>query len=226
MKRLNNILWGIVLIAVGVLITLNVLGIGIDIFFAGWWSLFIIVPCFIGLITTREKTGNLIGLGIGVALLLAAQGIFSFSLLWKLIIPFIIIVVGIRLIFKDFFNKRSREVEQKIKAEGGSLRQYAATFSGQSIDYSGEEFTGAELNAVFGSIKLDLRNAVIKGDSVINACGVFGGITVLVPDNINVKISSSSIFGGVSDGRKFKTKDSSVTLYVNGNCIFGGTEIK
>ena len=61
MKKLNNILWGIVLIAVGVIGALNAFNLThIDIFFNGWWTLFIIVPCSIGLITDHDKVGNLI----------------------------------------------------------------------------------------------------------------------------------------------------------------------
>ena len=58
MKKISSILWGIVLIIVGVIQALNDLKItNIDFFFDGWWTLFIIVPCGIGLYTEREKTG-------------------------------------------------------------------------------------------------------------------------------------------------------------------------
>ena len=51
MKKLSNVLWGIILILIGVVIGCNVLGIiSIKIFFRGWWTLLIIIPCFIGFI--------------------------------------------------------------------------------------------------------------------------------------------------------------------------------
>lgn len=56
MQKLNRILWGVVLVAVGVVFALNALHIvDINIFFDGWWTLFIIIPCTVGLITEREK---------------------------------------------------------------------------------------------------------------------------------------------------------------------------
>ena len=71
MKKIGNILWGIVFIALGIIIALNTLGVAkINVFFDGWWTLFIIIPCFIGLFKEREKTGNIIGLLIGIVLLL------------------------------------------------------------------------------------------------------------------------------------------------------------
>ncbi|MBE6780298.1 MAG: phage integrase family protein [Ruminococcaceae bacterium] len=57
MKKASSFLWGIVLIAAGALFALNALNItNIDIFFEGWWTLFIIVPCAVGLFTGRQKT--------------------------------------------------------------------------------------------------------------------------------------------------------------------------
>lgn len=102
MKNMKNILWGLVLIAIGVIWGLNVLEItDITIFFDGWWTLFIIVPCILGLFTEEDKTGNLIGIGIGVLLLLACQGILEFEWLWKLFFPAIIVIWGVKLIWNN-----------------------------------------------------------------------------------------------------------------------------
>ena len=42
MKKVGNILWGIVLIVLGIIIGLNATGVThINIFFRGWWTLII-----------------------------------------------------------------------------------------------------------------------------------------------------------------------------------------
>ena len=93
---MKNKIWGIVLIILGLIFGLNALEItDIDIFFDGWWTLFIIVPCFIGLITEREKTGNLIGLLVGIALLLGCLDILEFEIIGKLIFPVILVIIGL-----------------------------------------------------------------------------------------------------------------------------------
>ena len=99
MKKLSSILWGILLIVLGVIFGLNALEItDIDIFFKGWWTLIIIIPCFIGVLTDESKTGNLIGLVIGVVLLLCARDILSFSMVMKLVLPVLLIVIGCGII--------------------------------------------------------------------------------------------------------------------------------
>ena len=50
MNNFKNIIWGIVLVIIGIIFGLNALEItNINIFFSGWWTLFIIVPSFIDL---------------------------------------------------------------------------------------------------------------------------------------------------------------------------------
>ena len=225
MNKISNLLWGLVFIVVGVIFGLNALNItDINIFFDGWWTLFIIVPCFIGLFKDEDKTGNLIGLIIGVCLLLGCIDIVEFALIWNLMVPAVLVMIGLSFIFKDDLNSKVRkEIKKLNKTE---TKEYCSCFSGQTIDFNNEEFMGCSVSAVFGGVKCDLRNAIINSDVVINATSIFGGITIYVPESVNVKISSTSIFGGVSDERKNKTKDSEHTIYVNTTSMFGGVEIK
>ena len=227
MNRISNILWGFVLIIIGVIFGLNALNIAdINIFFDGWWTLFIIVPCFIDLFKNESKTGNIIGLIIGVALLLSCRGILDIGMIFKLIVPFILVCIGLSIIFKDSLNKKVKDKIKTLNKNKKNDKEYTATFGEQKLDFSNEKFEGSELNAIFGGINCDLRNSTIKEDCVINANAIFGGITIRVPDNVNVKVTSNSIFGGVSDERKKRNNDSKVTLYINATCLFGGVEIK
>lgn len=227
MRKLSSILWGIVFIAVGVIIALNTFGItDINFFFEGWWTLFIIVPCFIGLFTQREKTGNIIGIFVGVFLLLCAQDILSFDMLWKLALPAIIILIGIKMVFSGIFGNKTYEQVRKIKENRANLKNATATFSGTNINFDGEVFYGTDLNAIFGGVKCDLRQAIIEQDCVINASAIFGGIDIYIPDGVNVKICSNSIFGGVSEKKRYPSSGHPHTVYINATCMFGGVDIK
>lgn len=227
MKKLNGILWGIALIAVGAILALNAFGIiAFDIFFEGWWTLFIIVPCFIGLITERDKIGSIIGLCVGVLLLLCSQKVLSFAIFWKLLVPIVIVLIGIKLILKSVIPDRGAEVFKKLLKDGGEIKNGTAAFSGVDLNFGGEVFEGASLNAIFGGVDCDLREAIIEKDCVISACAVFGGIDIFVPSDINVKIRSTSVFGGISDKPGRKNQDGRPTLYINATCVFGGAEVK
>lgn len=225
MKKVSSILWGIVLIAAGALFALNALNItNIDIFFDGWWTLFIIVPCAVGLFTEREKTGNIIGVAVGVFLLLCCQDVLSFSMLWKLLVPAIVVIIGLKMVFTGIFGNKANQIIAKIKQNGGETKVGCATFSGCELNYDGEVFEGAELTAVFGGVDCNLKNAIIEKDCAIQVSAIFGGIDILVPDNVNVKVSSNCIFGGISN--KTALHKEAPTIYVSGTCMFGGVEIK
>ena len=227
MKKISKILWGAVLIAIGVIFSLNAFGItDIKVFFDGWWTLFIIVPCFIGIFTDREKTGNIIGLLIGLFLLLCCQNVLSFGMLWKLAIPAVIVIIGLKLILGGLFGDRAVKMISESRQNGDNIKIGCATFSGQDMNFDGEVFSGAELTAVFGGVECDLRTAIIKKDCAITAFAIFGGIDIYVPDYVNVKINSNSIFGGVSGKNKRPPIQGGVTLYINATCIFGGIDIK
>ena len=227
MKKFGNILWGLVLIVIGLVIGGNTLGItNINLFFDGWWTLIIIIPCLIGLFKEHEKTGNIIGLLIGIALLLACRDLLDFDLVWKLMFPTILVVIGISIIFKDTIGGKVSEKIKELNEKKTGENEYCATFSGQDVKFDGEKFTGVDLTAVFGGVKCDLKNALIEADAVINTTSIFGGIDIIVPENVRVKIKSSSIFGGVSDGRKHAENKEGHTIYVNATCLFGGVDIK
>ena len=224
-KKVSSVLWGIVFIAVGALFALNALNItDINIFFDGWWTLFIIIPSVVGLITERDKTGNLIGIAIGVFLLLCCRDILSFSMLWKLLIPAVIIIIGLKMIFSALLGNKANDILEKLKTNGNKPQGGHATFTGCNLNYDGQVFEGAELSAIFGGVKCDLRNAIIDKDCAIEVSAIFGGIDILVPKTIHVKVNSTCIFGGISN--KTTAQPGAPTLYITGTCMFGGVDIK
>lgn len=225
MNKFGNLLWGLVFIIVGVVFGLNALNItNINIFFDGWWTLFIIVPCFIGLFKDEDKSGSLIGIVIGVFLLLGSLDIIEFTLIWKLIVPTILVMIGLSFIFKDILSSKVKKEIKKLNKT--KTKEYSSCFSSQTLNFNNEKFTGCSVNAIFGGVKCDLTKAIIKSDVVINATSIFGGITIYVPDDVNVKINSTAILGGVDDKRKKKALDFKYTVYINATSMFGGVEIK
>ena len=110
MKNLHKFSWGLAFIAVGIILALNTLEItNIDVFFDGWWTLFIIIPSFIGLFKRGDRLGSLFMLAIGVTLLLAAQDVMEYGMIWKLFLPVALVFIGIKLIFGNLsFGKKNK----------------------------------------------------------------------------------------------------------------------
>lgn len=222
MKRLTGIILGAILIACGVVYILDSFGItDINFSFDGWWALFIIIPSLRGCFENKDKAGSVIGLIVGILLLLAAQDVIEYDMIWKIIVPLIIIILGIKLIVKSTSPKKNDEYAEKGEDEA------MAAFSSQSFDYADEEITVAKIGAVFGGAKCNLTDAKIEDGSQLNLFCAFGGADIIVPENVNIKVNAFCLFGGISDKRVIKAADTNnVTLTINGFCIFGGADIK
>ena len=228
MKKIKPIIWGIAIIALGVIFGGNAIGLfNFDVFFDGWWTLFIIVPSCISLITEKERLTSLAFLSAGIILLLAAQNVFGWDVAWKVILAVALILFGLSILFKTIFHSNNdKEVEKKVKeAENDkAMDAQMAVFSGNERTYKNEEFMGSNSMAIFGGAELDLRDAIFKKDTVIKAFTLFGGIEIMVPDDVQIKTKSAFFFGGISDDRK-NPSIGKYTIYIDAAGGFGGITI-
>lgn len=227
MKQFKAIIWGLAIIALGVIFGGNAIGLfNFDVFFDGWWTLFIIVPSAVSLITEKERLQSLAFLGAGIIMLLAAQHVFEWDVAWKAILALFLILIGLSIIFRSIFHsKNDKEVEKKVKdADDKTMDAQTAVFSGSERVYNDEVFSGSNMVAIFGGAELDLRKAKFTKDTVIKAFALFGGVEIKVPEDVNIKSKSGFIFGGISDDRKGESKGK-YTIYLDAAGGFGGITI-
>lgn len=92
----TDLFWGIALIVIGIGFGGEALGLwNFEVFFNGWWTLFIIVPCLINMFESGIKRSNTIGLTIGSLLLLSSWNVIP----EELVVPLLLVVIGGVLIF-------------------------------------------------------------------------------------------------------------------------------
>jgi predicted membrane protein len=230
MKQALKIIIGLALVAVGVLWILSILGVlTFEFSTKGWWALFVIVPCLFGLVSDKDKIGPCIGIGVGVLLFLAARDVITWQMMWQIALALLIIGFGIRILFFRSWGCGECDVQElkTISRDGKDIRFIDSAFGKQSLTFAGEKFEGADVKSSFGALTLDLRGAVIAGDAFIDLNVGFSGVSIIVPDDINVKIAVSSGFGGVKDDRHSKVDNAGApTLIITGKVGFGGVEIR
>jgi hypothetical protein len=80
---------------------------------------------------------------------------------------------------------------------------------------------------IFGGADLDLREATLAAPDVqLTVVSIFGGSDVIVPEGINVELSSFAIFGG--DKLRLQGAEAAPgapTVHVRCVSIFGGTDV-
>ena len=225
MKRNNKIIWGSALVVCGI-IWLVCICLHINILFNGWWTLFIIVPCICALIGNNDKTGPAIGLGVGVLLLLAEQNVIDWDMFWKIGLAVLVIALGLGMIFGNRRKSTDIPTVKTLNRDGKNIRVVNATFGEQNLNFGGEMFEGADVNASFASVHLDLHGATINEDMEIHVDLKFSGLVIYAPSDLLVKVTAGSTFGGVDDKRRVVVTDHTHTLYISGSCVFSGIEIK
>jgi len=88
------------------------------------------------------------------------------------------------------------------------------------------------VDAVFGSIELDLSGASISSPDRLAALevnAVFGGVEITVPRTWKVVMKNAAVFGGCED-KTFPPRPEPgfepATLVLTGSAVFGGIEIR
>lgn len=152
--------------------------------------------------------------------------------------PLLLILAGLTfIIYKIFYKKNDDWVDYwktKVQHQTMTTGNLSSGFEKNSIFGAGEHiilddvFTGGELNAIFGSITLDLRRTNLPegGDAHLELNAIFGSVTLYVPGDWVVISQIDAIFGGFEDKRrKIDPADNTKRLIVKGSCVFGGGEI-
>ncbi len=230
MNRTSKIIGGIALLAFGIVWALELLDV-ISISLEGWWTIFIIVPCFVNIFNDKHKTGSILGFGIGILLLMAARDVILWADIWKYMICLVAVVWGIALLF---FSKKgscchcrhSASEPKTIVMDGSKMHKIDVSFSKQDYSYSGQRFEGAEVHTSFGFTSLDLRGADLMDGAVITLDCSFGGMEIRVDKDVYVKNDVDTAFAGVDCDCNTQHSDGLKTLYLKGHCHFGGIEIK
>ncbi|MFT3950995.1 MAG: hypothetical protein QM689_03460 [Oscillospiraceae bacterium] len=100
-KRVSNVLLGLIFICAGMIFLGNTMDWwDVDLFFDGWWTLFIIIPSVLGMIDSRINILNAMCAFVGIMLLLNAQDLVENVSLKGLILTFLLIAIGLHLIFR------------------------------------------------------------------------------------------------------------------------------
>jgi predicted membrane protein len=227
--RVNNrALIGVILVLAGLFLVIRNTG-----FFPGFidnvifsWPMLLVV---IGLVLTlgaTEKTAGIIIMAVGgffMIPLIFRETFHMYNMFW----PTIFIIIGV------IFLATARRGWSVVKSKGvlgDDYIDYVNVFSGGERQVVSENFKGGKVSAVFGGIELDLTKAKLaSGRSELEVACIFGGATIIVPDDWHVTVEVTPILGGFSDSRKLspgRTVDPAKHLIIKGVVILGGGEIK
>ncbi len=217
--------FGVTIVALGGILLLRNLEIikfdSWNVFWGTVWAAGLVLAGLVTIVSSRKlltRAWGLLLLAAGVSVGLNAYGIIDVSI-WKLFWPVVLIAVGLMMVFSIGSANRKRAEES-----GTDDNEKVAIFYGEQSRVRGD-YTGGSATAIFGGVDLDLRQANIKDGAIIDVFTFCGGININLPDDVIVKNEVRGVLGG-SDDKTMSKPSAKKTIYLKGECVLGGLEIK
>lgn len=191
------------------------------------WKTLIIGIGFVNLFSRESLPTGIILTLIGASFVFADNSPMHIKL-HEVLIPLILILIGIAVLFHKKKSRCKLTASCHNTQTDESVLEEINIFSGNKKMFTGPVFNGGSMINVFGGTEIDLRNSTLPPETgQLDLICVFGGASLIVPDDWTIKFETVAILGGFADKRsKLIETDANKTLVIKGICIFGGGEIK
>ncbi len=224
-----RLMFGIGLLGVGLMWTLDNLGVADATQVVAWWPMLAIVyglAKITGWAAWRRPFAGLVWLVAGTWMLLHNLGYIrpGIEALW----PVLLVLLGIRILtgrtrWVYRVGRRSRVTEM----EGSDVVKCDVVMASVQRRIVVQGLRRVELNAVMGNIEADFRGATLADHSaIVEAACVMGGIEIIVPDTWRVVNESTSALGSVEDHTHPPVAADAPTLIVRGSAVMGSIEFR
>jgi predicted membrane protein len=238
---------GLLIIFIGVVFTLDELGIAPAINYLKFWPLALVLIGVLKMLQARDGGGAFAGLLFTLAgVWLQAEELNIIHIrIWEMW-PLALVFFGGYLVWQGLAKRDTAAAPAPIDpaipdsspretwsgcapakiVDSTSTVSGVAILGGVSRGNNSRAFRGADLLAIMGGYQLDLRRAAIHGDAVIDVFVMWGGIEIRVPEEWSVSSRIVPLMAGVEDKTRPPQGASEHRLELRGFALMGGVEIK
>jgi predicted membrane protein len=214
---------GLFVIGTGVLFLLDNFGIAHTEDYLRYWPVGLIAIGLLKVWQSREGTsafGGFIFALAGTWLLLEQTAVVRISF-WELW-PTLLVFAGAYLVWQGIAGPHRRE----RGADGNATVSAIAVLGGVARGNNSRTFRGGDLTAVMGGCELDLRQASIDGEAVIDVFAMWGGIEIRVPEDWTVVSRVVPVMAGFDDKTRPPQGATLHRLVIRGFIVMAGVEVK
>jgi predicted membrane protein len=159
----------------------------------------------------RPYLGALILITLGVLFLLDNLGVADFGTIISTYWPLILILIGVRIFFRYGRNSAQSTAPGSVST-GAALESSASALNNSNVfgdvdlKINSKDFRGGSVSTTFGDMNIDLSEiALAEGEQILKLDGVFGDLHILVPKDIEIFVTTHSVFGDVRALGNMKT---------------------
>jgi hypothetical protein len=220
-----RLIFGLGILIVGLLWTLDNLGVIESEAITRWWPVILVVVGIVRLMDRgASRFASFAFIVVGGLLLLDVADLISFNP--GDLIPLGVAVLGGKLVL-DALDRRSSKRDTPTDDPSAIVSAFAF-MAGVKRQSSALAFRGGDTSAIMGGIELDLRNAKIADgeEAVIDAFAWWGGVEIAVPENWRVVGKVVPLMGGFEDKTRGTSNGTGPVLIVRGVALMGAIEVK
>lgn len=230
---------GLVVVIVGAVLLSQQMGVILPDWLLSWPMFLIAIGVYIGAKHQFRKPGWIIICLVGIVFLVDnfVVGINISDYFW----PVFIIAAGLYMIFgrenkwekewkrRKTFGQSFIETEtRKMDTNPEDYIDHVAIFGSIEKNIISKDFRGGDIVCIFSGSEINLTQAEIKQPIVMDITNIFGGTSLIVPPNWEIKSEMVAILGGIEDKRiqHATMPENQNVLILKGTSILGGIEIK
>jgi predicted membrane protein len=221
-RSVPQLILGLVIVSLGVLLTLDTLGMADARDYIRFWPAGLIAIGLGKLWEGRHSHSGVLGgmvlTGIGAWLLLNEFDILRANV-WELW-PIFLVLFGVSIVWRSLSGRRA------APNDNNSVLSAVAVLSGVNRGNNSATFRGGDLTAIMGGCEIDLRQAQINGEATIDVFAMWGGIEIRVPEDWTVISRVTPLMGGFEDKTRPPQGAGTHRLVVRGFILMAGVEVK
>jgi predicted membrane protein len=223
----SRVISGLIVILAGFALLARQAGVELPHWMFTWPMFLIVLGLYIGARHNFSRGGWFVPILIGGFFL--ADDILMIHDLSNLIVPVLIIVAGIMIILRPrkHFTADTTFTEAPPSVDD-ELIDSTAVFGTVRKNVISKSFRGGEITCVFGGAEINLSQADITGNAVLDITCVMGGAKLIIPAHWEIRSEMTAVLGGIEDKRPPVTEavGSSKVLILEGTVVMGGIDIR
>ncbi len=213
-KVVARYLFGSMVMLIGILLLFENMGyieFSIPPVIFSWQVILIIIGATL-ILNAKNKSAGLVFVIVGILGLIPEY--------W----PIVLVIIGLYIIFKN--GKVNKRYDNSLDNQ----LNVVSIFGGGDSYFSYDNLNGGSVTAIFGGSKIDLTGCKLsEEENVIDLLYILGGSDFIIPNDWQVQIETTSIFGSFSDKRTIplnNNNENDKILVFKGLILFGNGKIK
>jgi hypothetical protein len=233
----SRVVTGLCIIAAGILVLGQVANLwDVGDLSKSWWTLFIIIPGITGIASSGFRFWNVFLVFIGVWLLAVDQNWIGDNTRPYFFGAFLVIF-GIYVITggshwhhdhnHDHDHDHNGSYKRgKFNDDNNDYPEYVTVFSSLNYKNKSQSLRGGKATSVFGSMSVDMTEINISGNAYFEVASVFGGLEIIAPKNVPLKVNITPVFGSFYNDAAYVTPaDGQPFLEIKGSSVFGSITV-